>query len=79
MSLVDEDLLKTELIYTQTGTTTPPGGQHAGSPRTEIRVTHIPSGIIAQCGASRSQHKNKMVAVEMIEAALTCKWANDIR
>lgn len=70
--------LGVELIYRGTGTTTQPGGQHAGSPAADIRVTHLPSGIFAQCGVSRSQHKNKMIAVEMIEAALTCKWSNEI-
>jgi protein subunit release factor A len=72
--MIPDEHLHIELIYRGTGTKTPPGGQHAGSPASDIRVTHIPSGVFAQCGVSRSQHKNKMIAVEMIEAALTCKW-----
>ncbi|MFA7308302.1 MAG: peptide chain release factor-like protein [Hyphomicrobium sp.] len=76
--MIPDEHLRVELIYRVTGTTTPPGGQHAGSPVADIRVTHLPSGIFAQCGVSRSQHKNKMIAVEMIEAALTCKWSNEI-
>lgn len=59
-----------EVIYTQTGTTQRPGGQHAGSPATEIRVTHKPTGIMAQCGWHRSQHKNRQTALEMVEWAL---------
>ena len=78
MSLLADGSLRIELIYTQTGTVQCPGGQHAGSPATEIRVTHIPTGLIAQCGACRSQHKNKAIAIEMIEAALTSKWANEL-
>ena len=37
-----------------------------------IKVTHIPTGIVAivEC---RSQHKSRLVAVEMIEAALTSR------
>ena len=64
--LLDVDL-KIEGIYTETGTTERPGGQHVGMPATEIRVTHIPTGLIAQCGWHRTQHKNKAVAISMIE------------
>jgi protein subunit release factor B len=62
--------LKIELIYLQTGTTQYPGGQHAGSPASAVRVTHEPSGIMAQCGDLRSRHLNKMICVSMIEHAL---------
>jgi protein subunit release factor A len=61
---------KIELIYRGTGTTKRPEGQHAGSPPTEVRITHIPTGIVAQVGEHRSQHKNKALAMEMIEWAL---------
>jgi len=76
--MIDPVLLKIELVYRGTGTTEMPGGQHAGTPASDIRVTHIPSGVFAQVGVSRSQHKNKLIAIEMIEAALTCKFANEI-
>ena len=76
--MIDPALLKIEIIYRGTGTTEMPGGQHAGTPASDIRVTHIPSGVFAQVGVSRSQHKNKIIAVEMIEAALTSKFANEL-
>lgn len=78
MTGIPDEHLRVEIIYRQTGTATPPGGQHAGSPVSDIRVTHLPSGVFAQCGACRSQHKNKMIAIEMIEAALTSKWSNEL-
>ena len=59
-----------ETIYTETGTTAKPGGQHAGILATDIRITHMPTGIMAQCGMHRSQHKNRAVAMEMIQWAL---------
>ncbi len=68
--MIPDDEYKVELIYRGTGTTRSPGGQHAGSPATDIRVTHIATGIMAQVGESRSQHRNKALAVEMIEWAL---------
>ena len=77
--MIDPALLKIELIYRETGTTEMPGGQHAGTPASDIRVTHFPSGIFAQVGVSRSQNKNRLIAIEMIEAALTCKFANELK
>jgi protein subunit release factor A len=47
------------------------GGQQVGSGPNGIKITHHPSGIVAIVDCERSQHKNKALAVEMIEAALT--------
>ncbi len=46
------------------------GGQQVGSPNYPVRVTHLPTGIMAECGFHRSQHKNRALAFEMIEFAL---------
>lgn len=70
MIIPPEDL-KIELIYMQTGTNESPGGQQAGSPATAVRATHIPTLTMAQCGLFQSQHKNKKVAMEMLEWALS--------
>lgn len=59
-----------ERIFTQTGDTSYPGGQHAGTPHYSIRVTHTPTGIMVQCGELNSPHKNKMVCMEMLEWAM---------
>jgi protein subunit release factor A len=67
---IDPDDLRIEVIYEQTGTTERPSGQHAGMPATAVRVKHIPTGVVAQVGLSRSLHKNKATAIEMIEWAL---------
>lgn len=48
----------------------PPGGQHVGTYR-GVRVEHLPTGLIAICQSDRSQHRNKEIALHMIEAALT--------
>jgi peptide chain release factor 2 len=45
------------------------GGQHVGIP-TGIKITHIPSGLIAICGMERSQMRNKETAMRMIAAGL---------
>lgn len=46
------------------------GGQHVGT-CPDVRATHIPSGIMAYVACARSQHINKMIAVDMILAAIT--------
>ena len=48
-----------------------PGGQHVGSSPSGVKVTHIPSGIEACVQFGRSQHANRLIAIEMIEAAIT--------
>ena len=48
------------------------GGQIVGTGPNGIRITHKPSGIIATCETERSQHKNKQIAMAMIEGGLTC-------
>jgi protein subunit release factor A len=62
---------KVERIYLQTGTTEPPGGQHAGTPASAIRATHIHTGLMAECGWHRSDHKNRAVALAMLHWGLT--------
>ena len=47
------------------------GGQHVGTGPNGVRITHLPSGIVACCETERSQHINRMIAMEMIEAAVT--------
>jgi protein subunit release factor A len=59
-----------ELIYNDTGTTKMPGGQQAGTPLSSVRITHIPTGLMAQCGYERSQHKNRQTALSMLEYGL---------
>lgn len=62
--LKDEDL-KVEVLRTH-----PRGGQHVGTD-TGIRVTHLPSGITAECDNDRSQHRNRQICIDMILGGLT--------
>ncbi|OJY66427.1 peptide chain release factor-like protein [Rhizobium sp. 60-20] len=46
------------------------GGQHVGT-YPGVRITHLPSGINAYVDIGRSQHINKLIAMDMILAAIT--------
>jgi protein subunit release factor A len=48
-----------------------PGGQQVGTGPCGVKAIHIPTGIEACVEIGRSQHINRLIAIEMIEAALT--------
>jgi peptide chain release factor 2 len=73
---VDDVELKDTEIRVDTYRSSGAGGQHVNKTDSAVRMTHLPTGMVAQCQTERSQIRNREICIKLLKIKVL-QWMKD--